>query len=164
MERVESLDGHLPFRRSERKKSREKKSLFLNRFPPLLESAGMESERSEGPDAGRFAGADGGSLVEFLDAVHEEGERLKERPTLANIRRYRQAVQGFLKRVLKKMLAVDEKTSGTSVLRRKRFTQIKVIDQKLERLVAEVLSSQARQLDILARVDEIHGLLVDLLT
>jgi len=66
--------------------------------------------------------------------------------------------------VLARMLALEEKSSGAGVLKRKRFTQIRVIDQKLERLVAELLADQHRQLDILGRVNEINGLLVDLLT
>ncbi len=159
MERIESLDGFYSFRRSESKKSRDKKVGSPHRFPSMLQSAHGDEPLSE-----RFPEPDSGTLVELLDAVHEEGERLKEAPTMDNIQRYKGAVRGFLKLVVGKMLAVDEQTSGTGVLRRKRFTQIRVIDQKLERLVAEVLRSQSRQLDILTRIDEIHGLLVDLLT
>jgi hypothetical protein len=159
MDRVEPLDGSYPFRRSERKKSREKKDSPISRFPPLMESAHPEELTQEGslqePERG---------LVALLDGVHEEGERLKEAPTLENIRRYKQVVRGFLNLALKRMLTIDERTSGASIQKRKRFTQIRIIDQKLEKLVADVLRNQSRQLDILEKVDEIHGLLVDLLT
>jgi uncharacterized protein YaaR (DUF327 family) len=40
---------------------------------------------------------------------------------------------------------------------------IQVVDQKLEQLAAGILTGQASQLELLARVDEIAGLLVDLL-
>ena len=39
---------------------------------------------------------------------------------------------------------------------------IRVIDGKLESLAAHVLKGQAEQLDVLRRINEINGLLVDL--
>jgi uncharacterized protein YaaR (DUF327 family) len=50
------------------------------------------------------------------------------------------------------------------VQKRKRFTQIRVIDQRLEQLVTAVLQNQGKQLNILERVNEIRGLLVNLIT
>jgi uncharacterized protein YaaR (DUF327 family) len=37
-----------------------------------------------------------------------------------------------------------------------------VIDQKLDRLVQGMLQSQGSQMELMSRVEEIHGLLVDL--
>jgi uncharacterized protein YaaR (DUF327 family) len=62
------------------------------------------------------------------------------------------------------MLAVEEQTSGGNILRRKRFTQVKIIDGKLESLVQAVLCSQGKQLDVLEKINEIHGMLIDLIT
>ena len=58
---------------------------------------------------------------------------------------------------------VEEHQSGGNILKRKRFTLVRQIDQKVERLVAGILQSQGRQLDILARLEEIDGMLVDLM-
>jgi uncharacterized protein YaaR (DUF327 family) len=62
------------------------------------------------------------------------------------------------------MLAVQEKTSGGDILRRKRFTQVKIIDEKLESLVQAVLRNQGKQLDVLEKINEIRGMLIDLIT
>jgi uncharacterized protein YaaR (DUF327 family) len=43
------------------------------------------------------------------------------------------------------------------------YSSLVVIDQKLERLAADILSAQMAQLTLLARIEEINGLLVDLL-
>jgi uncharacterized protein YaaR (DUF327 family) len=59
---------------------------------------------------------------------------------------------------------VEEQTSGGNILRRKRFTQVKIIDKKLESLVRAVLNNQGRQLEVLAKINEIRGLLIDLIT
>ena len=103
------------------------------------------------------------SLEELLDEVHSCGGELLESQSLEAIKRYRAAVRGFLDLVLARMLALEERSSGAGVSKRKRFTQIRVIDQKLERLVSDLLADQHRQLDLLGRVNEINGLLVDLL-
>jgi uncharacterized protein YaaR (DUF327 family) len=47
--------------------------------------------------------------------------------------------------------------------KRKVYHLIQVVDQKLETLASGILSGQLRQLEILARLDEITGLLVDLM-
>jgi uncharacterized protein YaaR (DUF327 family) len=44
------------------------------------------------------------------------------------------------------------------------FHSVKVVDEKLDRLAAEVLSNHADKLAMLAKIDEINGLLVDLIS
>ena len=59
---------------------------------------------------------------------------------------------------------VEETTSGANIMKRKRFTLVKVVDEKLDSLAASVLAAQREQLTILAQIDEINGLLVDLIS
>lgn len=161
MERIESLDSSQFSGRSSRKRARRSKLPRLTAFSSLVEEAGEEqgfsSELRDEPERRR-------SLEAALDEVHERGERLVQSPTLQHIKEYRQAVRSFLDFVVAHLLVVEEKTSGASVKKRKRFTQLRVIDQRLEQLVTAVLQNQVRQLDMLERVNEIRGLLVDLIT
>ena len=62
------------------------------------------------------------------------------------------------------MLDLEEKTSGVNILKRKRFTIIKVVDKKLNDLTKELIKNQKIQIDILSRIEEINGLLIDLIT
>jgi len=103
-------------------------------------------------------------LEELLDEVHERGEMLAESQSLENIKRYRAAVSEFLEFVVSNMLTVEERSSGGNIARRKRFTQVKIIDTKLESLVQGVLRNQGKQLDVLEKINEIRGLLIDLIT
>ena len=77
---------------------------------------------------------------------------------------FREAVKGFLAYVMKRALEVTEHISGSNILKRKKFTLVDVIDRKLESLAAAVLAGQADQMEILRRIDEIKGLIVDLMT
>ena len=103
-------------------------------------------------------------LEALLDNVHELGEKLKENASFQTVRECRQAVRDFLSYVLRHSLTVEQHESNPNVLKRKRFTLIKVIDQKLERFAAGIIQNQRAQLDILRQIDEISGLLIDLLS
>jgi len=162
MDKVDSLDAAFFARRSDEKKTRKKSSAGRRLFSDAVreaEESGLAEE--ELPARG---GEDGRQLEELLDEVHSSGEELLESQSLQSIKRYRQAVRGFLDRVLARLTVLEERSSAAGVRNRKRFTQIRVIDRKLERLVEDLLASQHRQLDLLGRINEIVGLLVDLLS
>jgi hypothetical protein len=99
----------------------------------------------------------------LLDEIHQAGDRLKDNPTMTNTLAYKEAVQDFLSGVVGGGFGVEEHTSGSSIHKRKRFTLVQVINRKLERLAALMLESQQSQIDLLAKVEEINGLLVDLM-
>ena len=69
-----------------------------------------------------------------------------------------------MKYVVQNSVRVEETTSGANILKRKRFTLVRVIDEKLDALAATVLAGQKEQISILAQIDQINGLLVDLIS
>jgi uncharacterized protein YaaR (DUF327 family) len=161
MDRIESLDGSYLSGRSRRKKEKSAKKLKGRSFDSVVEqTAAEESPLFDVEDRGEH----GENLAGLLDEVHQTGDRLVESPTLENIKCYRRAVSAFLAYVVSNMLTVEEQSSGGNILRRKRFTQVKIIDNKLESLVQAVLQNQGKQLDVLEKINEIRGLLVDLIT
>jgi len=159
MDRIDPLTGFFPFRKPEKKKAKERAEL-------LKFSAKLESIQQEEEFAAELNGDEEykGDLEERLDRVHEQGERLKELPSVGNVQKYKKAVGSFLKYAFARMFSVEKNISGVNILKRKYVTRIKVIDRKIERLVADILQNQAAQLDLIAGVDEINGLLIDLLT
>lgn len=80
------------------------------------------------------------------------------------IREYRHTVKSFVKFVVQHSIRVEETTSGANIMKRKRFTLVRVIDEKLDALAASVLAGQKEQISILAQIDQINGLLVDLVS
>jgi uncharacterized protein YaaR (DUF327 family) len=161
MDRIESLDGSYLSGRSRRKKEKSTKKLRGRHFASVVEQSAEQGALMFDVAA---HGEHGENLEELLDEVHDSGDKLAERQNLENIKRYRQAVSAFLEFVVSKMIAVEERVSGGNILRRKRFTQVKIIDAKLEALVQAVLRNQGKQLDVLEKINEIHGLLIDLIT
>lgn len=104
------------------------------------------------------------SLEEMLDDIHECGQRLKDSPSLAHVMEYKQAVRNFMHHVVTAGLAAETREGArfNPLKKQKRFTIIKIIDEKLERLAAGILQNQKSRLDFLNSIDEINGLLVDL--
>ncbi len=104
-------------------------------------------------------------LEDLLDSIHEAGENLKELPTLQNVKVYKGAVSKFLRFVVKNSLEVDTSAGSNfnPLKKQKKYTIIRVVDEKLERLAAGVLQNQSDKLFILEKIEEINGLIVNLL-
>jgi uncharacterized protein YaaR (DUF327 family) len=131
------------------------------RFASILgEVQTDESQETEAADA---VPSQDHSIKDLLDDVHSSGERLKNRPFPEEIKQYKHAVRNFLHYIVENGYIIEEQISGTNPLRRKKFTLVQVIDKKLEQLAAGILAGQKDQLEILAKVDEIKGLLVNLM-
>jgi len=104
-------------------------------------------------------------LEELLDDIHEAGDALKDLPTLRNVKLYKNSVSKFLKFVVKNTLET-ETTAGSNfnpLKKQKKYTIIRVVDEKLEQLAAGVLQNQSDKLSILERIEEINGLIVNLI-
>lgn len=144
------------------KKVREKGS-----FDRLLRSRVEESADAAASESipVKYRGLPAETILErMLDDVHSAGDALKEKPLPDNIVAYKDAVRNFMKFVVDRAFTVSESTSGGNILKRKKFTQVQVIDQKLEQLAAGILVGQKAQLALLERIEEINGLVVDLLS
>ena len=157
MERV-SGDGFFSYRREVKKREARKAG---HTGPPRPFSSELRDVAEPAPVA-PSPDIEDGITGEMLDAVFEAGDRLKKRGDSVAFTAYRTAVQRFLGAVVRRALNVEEHASGSSILRRKRYTIVQIIDSKLEQLAAGMVSTQREQLDLLARVDEINGMLIDL--
>ncbi len=108
----------------------------------------------------------------LIDSVYSEGELLKQKPVEENLVRFRKAVSNFLKFVEKQCYDIEvetgiRKTTGKGIMKvskQKTYTLIKIVDEKLDNLAADILFNQKDQIKLAAKVNEISGLLVDILT
>jgi uncharacterized protein len=160
MEKIDSLGETFPRKSRKKSKTKSKQPLKYRRIFERVE-AGNESSFLTGDEG--YNGPHYEKLEELLEEIYGLGDRLKGIPTMENIKNYKNAVKEFLKVVSQKMVGVESRTSGTHVLKRKHFTLLKIIDTKLEQLTLHFLKDQESQLDILSRVDEINGLLINIL-
>ncbi|TVR54932.1 MAG: DUF327 family protein [Spirochaetaceae bacterium] len=165
MDRVENTGSFFAYRRETREKKRadgKTPAQPIPRFASLLDP--VSEPASIGPAVEATSDeTDRVELHELLDAVHARGDKLKRHLSADAIQEYKNAVRRFISAVLDGGYSVDERSSAGNVLKRKKFTLISVIDGKIERLASGVFATQRDQIEILRRIDEINGLLVDLL-
>jgi len=113
----------------------------------------------------------------LMDEVRSTGDSLRSKPFPDEILRYKQSVRNFMHYVVKNGFELSRETGvpkflkanykgprGTpEAMKQNNYAKIQVIDERLETLAAMLLSSQKQQIEIAARLEEITGLLVDLL-
>ena len=97
---------------------------------------------------------------ELVEQITEVGARFAKNPSASLLKRYKSMIRDFLQHVTERMYLVEHHTGGR--LRQKIYTVTSIIDQRLSALTDLVMSQQSRNIDLLATLDEIRGLLVDL--
>lgn len=127
-------------------------------FHVLLERA---NEETEIPDAGMPVTEE--TVSQLLEDVHSAGDALRKRPLPAEILKYRQAVRNFLAFIVQNTYDIEKQYTGVSLRKRKEKTLVQIVDKKLDQLATDILAGQSDQIAILERLEEITGILVDLL-
>jgi uncharacterized protein YaaR (DUF327 family) len=149
-------------------KTRKKEKTRGPSFAQRLEESFLESSRALGPL--REIPPSEEALQNLLDGVRSSGDDLRDRPFTAEILKYKKAVRDLVHYVVENGYDVVEKqgikkrvkVGNQHQWRQQAYRQIEVIDRKVDELAAVCLTGQAAQIAIVARLDEIRGLLVDL--
>jgi uncharacterized protein YaaR (DUF327 family) len=138
---------------------------------------GVRDQSAEGLGPLRELPVSGETVSFLMDEVRSAGDSLRDRPFPEEIIRYKQAVRNFMHYVVENGFTLEHEAGIPQFLRpgysgprgtpeakyQKPYTKIQIIDKKLEDLAALLLSGQKQQLNLAARLEEIQGLLVDLL-
>lgn len=103
-----------------------------------------------------------GNWEELMSAVDEAAQNLLQDRTLSNLRRYREAVREFMKKAVDGSYQIKGSRRWDGRGNRKAFYLIEKVNHSLEGLAAMVLKKQAGTMKLMAALDEIRGLLLDL--
>lgn len=145
------------------KTEKKQKSAFATSLSLKQESAHLISEGLPPELAGM---TDEEAIVFLKDAVDVAGDELQAQQTLEAMETYRKKVGQFMKFVVR---------NNFEFIRKKRFgrnrkgkpvdpyCQIQIIDKKLNQLASEMLILHGKNLNLLAKLEEINGMIIDLL-
>ena len=104
-------------------------------------------------------------LAGLQDKVYACGANLADNINTDTINEYKAAVKSFVNFAVNHSLDVKSVISGgLNPMKQKNYVIVKIINEKVERLTKELLFNQLEKLQILERLDEIKGLLVNLTT
>ncbi|MBA7656557.1 hypothetical protein ES703_64483 [subsurface metagenome] len=101
------------------------------------------------------------SFDNIVEEITKQGEKFSKKPTYEELKIYKSMIMQFLQYVTENMILVEHYTSS-SHMKQKIYTVTKIIDDRLNALTKLVMTQQAHNINLLATLDEIRGLLVDL--
>lgn len=101
-------------------------------------------------------------LNRLMTEIDRQGERLAEHRTVEELRAYKELVRKFVKEAVSHGVALEDTSGFPFRGKERRYKVLKELDQQLINVTNEVLDEQEKQIDILARIGEIKGLLLNL--
>ncbi|MBQ3799203.1 MAG: YaaR family protein [Treponema sp.] len=150
------------------KKKEEVRKASRSSFVTALQRSHEERELEEAGLPKEIVGMDSADAVIFLkDAADIAADKLKGRQTPENFADYRKKVTQFMRYIVKyNFKRVQKKHFRSNPKRHLKlndYVQIQVVNQKLDEMARWLISSHRDTLVMLARIEEISGLLVDLM-
>jgi len=102
-------------------------------------------------------------LLEMRRAIEEQGALLAERVDVREFEKYRRLVREFLDEIVSNGYTFSREDAYASRGRHRYIATVQVIDEKLDELGKEVIKEQADRIEVLNKIDDIRGLLLDLM-
>ena len=102
-------------------------------------------------------------LVEMKQGIDDQGELLSDRVDVKEFEKYRRLIREFLDEIVSNGYTFSREDTYAARGRHRYIATVQIVNEKLDELGKEVMKEQADKLDILARIDDIRGLLLDLM-
>lgn len=103
-------------------------------------------------------------IKEMIENITSQGNKLSEHMDIRDLKTYRGMISNFINEVV----VNSHKFSRDNFLdkrgRHRVYGIVRVINEKLDALAKELIKSEKNQIDVLDRVGEIQGLLLDIIT
>ena len=101
-------------------------------------------------------------LGNLFSDIEKQGRVLGETLNLMDLKKYKDLIKKFLDYAVNKMYKMREQHGWDRRGRHKVYTMVETVNKELEGLTKMLLSEQKDKITILAKVDEIRGLLIDI--
>ena len=103
-------------------------------------------------------------LTNLMNDIATQGKLLSEHMDIRDMKRYRGLVKDFLNEVVNRSHKFSRENFLDRRGRHRVYGMIKLVDEKMDELASALVRDEKDHIDILDRVDEIRGLLLDIIT
>lgn len=107
-------------------------------------------------------------LANRLNAMMEEiimqGDKLVKRMDVKDVKHYRTLIKEFMNEIVNRTHKFSRENFLDRRGRHRVYGIVRLIDEKLDELAQELVKDEKDQIAILAKVDEIRGLILDIFT
>jgi uncharacterized protein YaaR (DUF327 family) len=102
-------------------------------------------------------------LKKMRDSIEEQAAKLSDRADVREYERYRKLIREFLDEIVSNGYTFSREDAYGARGRHRFYATVKVVNQKLDELGKEVLKEQADMIEVIHKIDDIRGLLLDLM-
>lgn len=103
-------------------------------------------------------------LITLVTEITDEGKKIAKHMDVRDMKQYRALIKEFMNEIVTRSHEFKRENFLDRRGRHRVYGMIKVIDEDLDELAAELMKEEKDHLVILAKIDEIRGLLLDILT
>ena len=103
-------------------------------------------------------------LAGLLTDIEKEGKKIAKHMDVRDMKYYRSLIQEFMNEIVSRSHKFTRENFLDRRGRHRVYGMIKLVDENLDLLAAELLKEEKDHLFILSKIDEIRGLLLDILT
>lgn len=99
----------------------------------------------------------------MMEDITMQGKRLSKHMDVRDMKRYRQLIKSFMNEIVNRSHKFSRENFLDRRGRHRVYGMIKLIDQNLDELAMELIKEEKDNIAILMKIDEIRGILLDLI-
>lgn len=103
-------------------------------------------------------------LTLVMEEITQQGEKIVKRMDIRDMKKYRALIKDFLNEVVTRSHKFSRENFLDKRGRHRVYGIVKLVDQTLDELASELLKDEKDHLVILGKIDEIRGMLLDIIT
>ena len=103
-------------------------------------------------------------LTSLMGEIEEQGKKIAEHMDIRDMKKYRSLVKEFVNEVVNRSHKFSRENFLDRRGRHRVYGMVKMVDKNLNDLAEALVADEKDHMDILGRVDEIRGLLLDIST
>ena len=103
-------------------------------------------------------------LTSMMQDITEQGDKIAKHMDIKDMKRYRELVKGFLNEVVNRSHEFSRENFLDKRGRHRVYGIVKLVDKNLDDLANELVKDEQDHLEIVSKIDDIRGLLLDVST
>ena len=103
-------------------------------------------------------------LTSMMQDITEQGDKIAKHMDIKDMKRYRELVKGFLNEVVNRSHEFSRENFLDKRGRHRVYGIVKLVDKNLGELANELVKDEQDHLEIVSKIDDIRGLLLDVST
>lgn len=102
-------------------------------------------------------------LTGMVEEINTQGDKIAKHMDIKDMKKYREMIKGFINEVVTHSHEFSRENFLDKRGRHRVYGIVRLVDKNLDELAQELLKDEKSHLNILGKVDEVRGLLLDMI-